>query len=104
MRFPSFAAAAFVGSDGCRPGFPRSEIRGDALDLPVAIADRVEPAPAMRLLGLLLLGLLRRRAVALGTPGGSLRQRPLGRGRDRLLGRGRGPRLGWLARLHTLYM
>jgi hypothetical protein len=27
-----------------------------------------------------LLGLLRRRAVALGTPGGSLGQRPLGRG------------------------
>src|SRR5262245_66397913 len=54
----------------------------------------------MRLFGLLLLGLLGR-TLALGTPGGSLGQRPLGRGGDRLLGRGRGPRLGWLARLHT---
>ena len=34
----------------------------------------------MRLMGLLLLGLLPRRAVALGTPGGSLGERPLGRG------------------------
>jgi len=57
----------------------RSEIRGDAFDFPVAITDGVEPATAMRLLRLRPLGLLRRGTVALGTPGGSLGERPLGR-------------------------
>ena len=53
----------------------RSKIRGDTLDLPVAVADGVKGATALR-----LLRLVRRRTVALGAPGGSLGQRPLGRG------------------------
>src|SRR5262245_65412630 len=78
---------------------PRSKVGGDALDLPVPVADGVEFAAAAARLR----RPLHRRAVAFGTAGGGLGERALGRGRKGRFSRpaGRGLRGVWLA--HSLY-
>jgi len=55
--------------------FCASEIRGDPLYLPIAVADGIEPAATLEFLGPLALGTL-----ALGAPCRRFREGTLGRG------------------------
>src|SRR5260370_25473994 len=78
---------------------PRSKVGGDALALPVPVADGVELAAAAARHR----RPLRRRAVAFGAAAGGLGERALGCRREGLFRRRRGPRIRfWIA--HSLYI
>jgi hypothetical protein len=66
---PGRDAAQHRGAHDCRFR-PRSEIRGEAFDLPVPVADGVGAVATLQ-----LLRLLRGQAVALSTPGSGLGKR-----------------------------
>src|SRR6516164_1886306 len=78
---------------------PRSKVGGDALDLPVPVADGVEfPAAAARLRRPLC-----RRAVAFGAADGGLGERARGCRREGIFRRRSGRRIRfWIA--HSFYM